>query len=81
MKFKLSIHAQDVMTARGILEEWVVSTIDDPSGRVIVSDEEVHYFSTIHRNEERCLKVVVNPVKYLVVTAYFDRKMRKKGCR
>jgi len=66
---------------RGILEEWVISTIDDPSGRVIVSEEEVHYFSTIRKNEERCLKVVVNPVKYLVVTAYFDRKMRKKGCR
>ena len=27
------------------------------------------------------LKVVVNPINMIVVTAYFDRNMRKKGCR
>jgi len=27
------------------------------------------------------IKVVVNPIKHLIVTAYFDRKMKKKGCK
>lgn len=81
MQFELSIHAKDVMTIRNILEEWVISTINDPSVKVIVNEQEVHYFSTISENEKRCLKVVVNPGRSLVITAYFDRNMRKRGCR
>jgi len=81
MKFNLSIHAKDVMAARSIVEEWVYSTIDNPSFTVNVNEQETHYFSTIPENEDRCLKVVVNPLKYLIVTAYFDRKMQKRGCK
>jgi len=40
-----------------------------------------HYFSTIHEHGDRCLKVVVNPANYLIVTTYFDRKKQKKGCK
>jgi len=42
MQFKLSIHAKDVMTTRNILEEWVSSTTEDPSVKVIVNEQEVH---------------------------------------
>ena len=35
----------------------------------------------IEAYENRCLKVVVNPVKRLEITVYFDRQMRKKGCK
>ena len=81
MKFNLSIHAKDVMIARDIPEEWVQSTIGNPSATAIINEREVHYFSTIRENEDRCLKVIVNPVNHLVITAYFDRKMKKKGCK
>ena len=81
MKFNLSIHARDVMAARKIVEEWVYSTIDNPTSMINVNEQEIHYFSTIRENEGRCLKVVVNPLKHLIVTAYFDRKMKKRGCK
>lgn len=81
MKFNLSIHAKDVMSARSIIEEWVYSTINNPSSTVNVNEQEIHYFSTIRENGNRCLKVVVNPVKHLIVTTYFDRKIQKRGCK
>ncbi len=80
MKFNVSIHAQDVMAARDILEEWVQSAVDDPSTKIDINKQEVHCFITITEHDSRCLKVVVNPIKRLVITAYFDRKMKKKGC-
>ena len=81
MKFKLSSHAKDVMVSRNISEEWIRSTIENPSAQVKIDEEEIHYFSTIHEHGDRCLKVVVNPANYLIVTTYFDRKKQKKGCK
>jgi len=81
MKFKLSNHAEDVILSRNISERWVRSTIENPSARVKINEEEIHYFSTIHEYGNRCLKVVVNPTKYLIVTTYFDRKKKKEGCK
>ena len=81
MKFNLSIHARDVMLARNIVEKWIYSTIENPSSTININEQEIHYFSTIRENEARCLKVVVNPLKHLIVTAYFDRKMQKRGCK
>jgi len=46
-----------------------------------VCDVEVHYFKTIEENLHRCLKVVINPVSMKIITVYFDRNMRKKGCK
>jgi len=81
MKYVLSKHALDVMGARGIKEEWVDRTVETSSLKVIKAANEVHLFLTIYEHESRCLKVVINPISMIVVTAYFDRNMRKKGCK
>ena len=81
MKFKLSVHAKDVMENRNILEDWVYVILNNPSVLIDIAEDEVHLYGTIHEYNDRCLKVVVNPLKYLVITTYFDRKMKKKGCK
>ena len=81
MKYRLSIHAQDVMNHRGIALQWIETVLSSPSLTVEKCETEVHFFGMIEAYENRCLKVVVNPVKRLVITVYFDRQMRKKGCK
>jgi len=71
----------DVMIARGINRDWVEYTIDNPSLKIVKASNEVQLFSTIEIYEKRCLKVVVNPISMVVVTVYFDRNMRKRGCK
>lgn len=81
MNYKLSKHALDVMSARNIEEKWIDIVLENPSLKNIKSSNEVNYFASISDNEDRCLKVVLNPISMIVVTAYFDRDMRKKGCK
>jgi len=81
MKYRLSKHAIDVMIARSINRDWVEYTIDNPSLKIVKSSNEVQLFSTIETYEKRCLKVVVNPISMVIITVYFDRNMRKKGCK
>ena len=81
MVWSLSKHAKEVMHRRDIRETWVYRVIDNPSVNIRVSDRERHYYGAIRERGNRCLKVVVNPLKGLIVTAYFDRGMRKKGCK
>jgi len=76
-----TIHAIEVMREREILKEWVEEVLKTPSVIYHKSDVEVHYFKPIAENGMRCLKVVVNPLMNTVVTTYFDRQMRKRGCR
>ncbi len=80
MKFDLSLHACDVMEHRNISEQWVTKVLEHPSQVVVVDEYEVHYYASIELYENRCLKVVFNPATALVITAFFDRKMRKRGC-
>ncbi len=80
MKIVFSVHAHDVMTSRAILESWVEQTVLNSSRKIVVSEDEVHYFTTIQEYDGRCLKVVFNPKKNLVITTFFDRKMKIKGC-
>jgi len=81
MKYRLSRHAVDVMAARAIKEKWVKDTVKNPSLKIIKSPNEVQLFSTINEYENRCLKVVLNPISMVVITVYFDRNKRKKGCK
>jgi len=81
MKFKLSVHAKDVMDNRNIAEEWVVAVLDNPFVVIEIAKDEIHVYGTVKEYDERCLKVVVNPLKSLVIATYFDRKMKKKGCK
>ena len=81
MNYKLSKHAIDVMSSRNVKKEWIDFVFKNPSLINNISIIEAHYFSIIEDNENRCLKVVINPHTKVVVTAYFDRNMRKKGCK
>lgn len=81
MKFKLSAHAKDVMDNRNIREDWVYAILNDPSVTIDIQEDEMHLYGIVNEYNERCLKVVVNPLKNLVITTYFDRKMQKKGCK
>jgi len=81
MNYGFSKHALDVITARDIKEVWVKKAIDNPSLKLVKASNEVIFFTTIEENEHRCLKVVLNPISMIIVTTYFDRNMRKKGCK
>jgi len=81
MIYKLSKHAIGVISARNIKIEWIEFVLDSPSLINNISDIEINYFSIIDDNESRCLKVVYNPISKIIITAYFDRNMRKKGCK
>ncbi len=69
------------MKHRGIKKEWILDTVQNHSVRQNISDVEEHYFKQIEEAENRCLKVVFNPTNLKIVTIYFDRNMRKKGCK
>lgn len=81
MKYEFTQHAQDVISSRGIKIEWVQSAIELPSCHRVIDAVEEHFFKSIDEASNRCLKVVVNPVNLKIVTVYFDRNMRKKGCK
>jgi len=76
-----SQHALDVMKQRGIFEEWIVKTLQDIEKPIDISEAEQHFFRNIEEADGRCLKVVFNPATLTVVTAYFDRNARKRGCQ
>ena len=71
----------DVMQLRAIEHEWVLSTLAAPAAEVNISSVEKHCFKQIVEADNRCLKVVFNPEEKRVITVYFDRNMRKKGCQ
>ncbi len=77
---KFSKHAIDVMQKREIIKEWVKTTVISADMEIIISAQERHYFKVIEEADSRCLKVVLNPQTSNVITTYFDRNMRKKGC-
>ncbi|MGE4420238.1 MAG: DUF4258 domain-containing protein [Sulfurimonas sp.] len=81
MRYELTQHAVDVITSRSIKRDWIKLAVESPSYHKIVSDVEEHFFKMIDEFSSRCLKVVVNPTNLKIITAYFDRNMRKKGCK
>jgi len=81
MKYELSQHAKDVISNREIDIKWIDDVLSQPTKKDIVNDREVHFFKSIVDASNKCLKVVVNPINEKIITAYFDRNMRKKGCK
>ena len=71
----------DVIAARNIELKWINDTFEHYSRIDKIADNEVHYFNSIEENENRCLKIVFNPIAKIVITCYFDRNMRKRGCK
>jgi hypothetical protein len=77
---ELSTHAKDMLIERQIPEEWVWRTIKSPDRTEIGADKNLHYFKAIEENENRVLRVIVNPriEPERVVTVFFDRRLRRK---
>ena len=44
MKYRLSVHAQDVMNHRGIASQWIEAVLSSPSLTVEKCETEVHFF-------------------------------------
>ena len=76
-----SKHIRERIKERNLDEKWIVDTVNLPDKKVVKSENEVHFFKKIAGFAGKCLKVVFNPLKKLVVTAYFDRKMTKNNCK
>jgi len=76
-----SKHALDVMLKREISKDIIFETLKDYSIKINISKQEEHYYKSIKSKENRCLKVVLNPKTLNVITVYFDRNMRKRGCK
>jgi len=81
MKYELSKHAKDVISNREIDITWVEDVLSSPTKTDVISKTEIHFYKSIIDASNKCLKVVVNPVNEKIITAYFDRNMRKKGCQ
>ena len=75
----MSQHARDVLSERGIPEEWVRRTIEGSDWITDGPDGNRHLYKSIHERDGRFLHVVLNagenPEK--VVTAFFDRRARR----
>jgi hypothetical protein len=77
---ELSTHTKDMLIERQIPEEWVWRTIKSPDRKETGPDKNLHYFKAIEENENRVLRVIVNPhiEPERVVTVFFDRRLRRK---
>ena len=82
MKIYYSHHSQHQMEIREILEEWFHMTMVNPDFKVdhTFNPEIIYYFKRINEANNKFLRVVVKKIsgydEYLIITCYFDRKMR-----
>lgn len=82
LEFNFSSHAEHSLDERGLSPEWVRRVLDGPVLRLPdeLDPELEHFLAPIKEADNRALRVIVNTQKspWLVVTAYFDRRMRGK---
>jgi hypothetical protein len=79
--YVLSNHLIERIKKRNLLDSLVIETVESYDYKVEISETEVHYFKRIESSGDKYLKVVLNPISNKIVTAYFDRKMTKRGCQ
>jgi hypothetical protein len=82
MDFAATQHAAEVIAERGIRRQWIVTALHDPRVRCPdAADPELeHCLAIIEENGSRVLRVIFkrNTSPPLVITAFFDRKMKGK---
>ena len=76
-----SEHFEDMLRERGIKAEWVKSALESPDSTVDQPDGTRHFMKRIPDFQNRWLRVIVNMQKTppLRITAFFDRRLRKKN--
>ena len=78
-EYVFTAHAKDMLKERGILEEWVLQTIQDADQKKLGNDSNAHYFKLLPGRENHILHVVVNETvePNRIVTLFLDRRERK----
>jgi len=79
--FIFSQHLETRLQERNLKREWVEDTLENPDSKEEVEVDETHFFKRILEAASRCLKVVLNPLTNIVITAHFDRKKTKNDCK
>jgi len=72
-----SKYVEQSIEERKLEKQWIEETILNPDKTIVKSENEIHYFKKFIKLAGKLLKVVFNPIKFLVVTAHFDEKMTK----
>ena len=80
MDVDLSGHFADMLEERGIALDWVQRAIDVPDETEDHDDKTRHHLKQIPEFGNRWLRVVINVTKQPKkgVTAFFDRRLRRK---
>ncbi len=76
MEYKLTTHARDMIKERQISENWVEDAMSNPDHTEEKEDGTTHYIKKIVEYGNRYLRVIVNPKGFLVVTVFFDRRLK-----
>jgi hypothetical protein len=79
--FIFSQHLETRLQERNLKREWIEDTLENPDSKEEVEVDETHFFKRILEAASRCLKVVLNPLTNIVITAHFDRKKTKNDCK
>ncbi len=76
--YKLSNHAKKRLALRVEIETtWIAQALESPLMVKNISEYEAHYYKDIPQYGGRVLKVLVNPSAKLIITVFFDRRIRK----
>jgi uncharacterized DUF497 family protein len=80
MNYRLSLHAEDALAKRNIPLAWIERVLAHPQ-RIEPDRSDAaleHRMAVIPEHGDRVLRVIINRQKRpeLVVTAFFDRKMK-----
>lgn len=75
-----SAHFPDVLRERGIERDWIERAIHEPESVEDRADGTRHFVRRIPEYGQRWLRVVANVETEppLLVTAFFDRRMRRR---
>jgi hypothetical protein len=82
MPYELTEHARIAITERRIRMDWIQRVVENPE--LLEPDEDdaqlEHRLGKIFENDNRVLRVIIDPDArpIRIITAYFDRAMRKK---
>lgn len=74
---QFSLHAQEMIKERNILEEWIVRTVQNPDRVELGLDANDHLIKAIPEHGGRFLRIVINTriVPKRAVTLFFDRRL------
>ena len=75
--YKLSNHAKERLALRTEIEiKGIAQALESPIIIKNISKCEAHYYKNIPEYGGRVLKVVVNPLSKIIITVFFDRRIR-----